>query len=476
MVAQARTAQAAWRRLPVSERVAVIGRFRALLAAQSTAMAELLPTNGAAAAGEKLATEILPLLDACRFLEDEAAQLLRPEMLGKEGRPAWLFGTEAEIRREPLGVILILAPWNYPLLLPGVQIVQALVAGNAVLVKPAPGCTKPLHFMAKLLLAAGLPHMLLVTLDEDEATGIAAIEAGIDKVVLTGSAETGRAVARRLAETLTPAVMELSGNDAMFVLPGADLDMAVRALLFGMRLNGGATCIAPRRVFCRAEEEAAIVARLEAALPSLAASHLPESLCRRVEAWLDEAARAGCLVRRSKAAVESGAFAPAVVSGARTDLALLREDVFAPVVTIIEVETEDEALALNAQCPYALGASIFGGQREAVRLAERIDAGSITINDVIVPTADPRLPFGGRRLSGFGVTRGGAGLLEMTAVKTVTLRKGRRRPHFDPPHANDAALFTAMITAFHAPSFGTRLRARIATAWRLIFRGPAQHP
>lgn len=375
-----------------------------------------LATRPGRSAAESLSAEVLPLAEACRFLEREAAGLLAPRRLGARGRPVWLFGVAAEVRREPFGTVLIVGPSNYPLLLPGVQALQALTAGNAVLVKPAPGCSAPMERLADWLAEAGLPDGLFQLLDESPDAVSDAIAAGIDKLVLTGSAGTGRAVARQLGEALVPSTMELSGNDAVFVLPGADLGTVARALAFGLRLNGSATCIAPRRVF----------------VPRALAAALEDAMTRSVAAI-------------PPAAVPL----PLIVADARPGMALLREELFAPILSLVPVRDMAEALEAAAQSPYALGASVFGPEAEACALAGRLDAGTVTVNDLIVPTADPRLPFGGRRASGWGVTRGAEGLLEMTRVKTVSVRRGRRLPHTDPPRDGDAALMLAALRLLH---------------------------
>jgi aldehyde dehydrogenase (NAD+) len=147
---------------------------------------------------------------------------------------------------------------------------------------------------------------------------------------------------------------------------------------------------------------------------------------------------------------------------------LLREETFAPVVTMVEVRDEEEALQAAAKCPFGLGASVFGHGSRAREFAKRVQAGFVTINDVIAPTADPRLPFGGRGHSGFGVTRGGEGLLEMTTVKVVAERRARMYFHFDPPSELDAPLFSALIQASHHASWITRVSAwlRVARLFR----------
>jgi acyl-CoA reductase-like NAD-dependent aldehyde dehydrogenase len=150
--------------------------------------------------------------------------------------------------------------------------------------------------------------------------------------------------------------------------------------------------------------------------------------------------------------------APLIFAGVKPSMRLVQEDIFAPVLSLITVADDDEALAFAVQCPFALGATIFSRDESAARaLAARVRAGIVVINDLIVPTADPRLPFGGRGRSGFGVTRGAEGLLEMTAPKVVTIRRGNSRQHFDESHPADAELFTAYIQAAHTSGWRNRL-------------------
>ncbi|MGB6640320.1 MAG: aldehyde dehydrogenase family protein, partial [Thermoanaerobaculia bacterium] len=139
--------------------------------------------------------------------------------------------------------------------------------------------------------------------------------------------------------------------------------------------------------------------------------------------------------------------------------AILTADIAAPVLTLIPVGSAAEAIELAADCPYRLGAAIFGDTGKARALAQRIPAGVVVINDLIVPTADPRVPFGGRGDSGFGVTRGAEGLLEMTVLKAVIHRIDKFRPHYDPPRAGDDQLFAAYARAVHGTGLAGRFRS-----------------
>jgi acyl-CoA reductase-like NAD-dependent aldehyde dehydrogenase len=442
---RARAAQVTWSLEGLRARLGVIGRARRLLAEGAEDLAALLAVRRPAA--ETLVAEVLPLLEAARFLARAAPRLLANQALGTHGRPAWLAGVSAEVRREPLGVVLVLAPSNYPLFLPGVQILQALAAGNAVCVKPARDGTRVLSALADALARAGLPEGLLQLLGED--SGKSAVAAGFDHIVLTGAAETGIDVLRTAAETLTPCTMELSGNDAVFVLPEADLALVAAALAYGMRLNGGATCIAPRRVFVPRAQAANLERLLLARLAGAAAMPVGPGVAARLDGLLREAEAAGA--RLSGRPTQTGV-PPIIVAEPPAGARLLREDVFAPVLAILPVADMMEALARAAECPYALGASIWGPEPLARALAARVNAGSVVINDLIVPTADPRLAFGGRGRSGFGVTRGAEGLLAMTAIKTVSVRRGRFRPHLLPPRPRDAERSAALIRLLHAAS------------------------
>lgn len=457
--------QEAWAATPLADRLEVVRAFRYLLAEGAEELAGSVRVDGCRLPGETLVAEVLPLVEACRHLERRARRLLAPRRLGAWRRPAWLFGTVAEIRREPFGLVLILCPSNYPLFLPGVQALQALATGNAVILKPAPGCREPLERLGGLFHRAGLPEGLFTVVGEGVGDAEAVMDAGVDKVVLTGSAATGRNVLARLAPHLTPAVMELSGSDPVFVLPDADLELVADALAYGLGLNGGRTCIAPRRVFVPRRLGAALEAALARRLSGSRSFPLSSRVTGQVDRLVAGAEARGCRFVPERPQPGRGAMQPVALFGARQALDLLGEDLFAPLLSVVEVDDEEDALALASRSRYALGASVFGPEPEAMALAGRIDAGSVVVNDLIVPTADPRLPFGGRRESGFGVTRGDEGLLEMTAVKAVSRRRGRFRPHYDPATAADGPLFAGYLQFAHGRGVASR-----ATAGRNLLR------
>ena len=457
----ARKAQSKWAHRPLRERLAIIRRLRHSIASQAETLAATVPLSVPGSLhrtlAETLAAEVLPLADACRFLEREAASILAPRRLSRRGRPFFLRHLDAVVERDPFGVVLILGPANYPLLLPGVQALQALVAGNAALWKPAPTGADAARMLLKLLGDAGLPDDVVTVLDTDVSAAKDAIDAGVDKVVLTGHIATGQSVLRSLANTATPAVMELSGCDAVFILPGADLHHAARAIAFGLRLNGSATCMAPRRLFVAASEAAVFETILLEHLRDLPAVPLPPSIANELEVLITEATHSGANVTRVGRDAEGTM--PVLISRVDSEMRCMQTDLFAPVVSLMECSSTAEAIAAHRACPYALTASIFGPEREARRLASELRVGTVLINDIIVPTADPRLPFGGRGKSGFGVTRGAEGLLEMTAVRTVATQKRADARAYDTTTEAHVPFFSAYIRSIHGSTWGVRAKA-----------------
>ncbi|MBU6301543.1 MAG: aldehyde dehydrogenase family protein [Verrucomicrobia bacterium] len=455
----------AWAELPVPERLRVIVQLRSLLVGQVRPLAAGIARIRGIDPSEAITTEILPLVEGCRFLEKEAAEILAPRRPGLLDRPLWLSGVRAEIRREPFGTVLILSPSNYPLFLAASQLLQALVAGNAVMVKPAPGASAPLVMLRQLLLEAGLPEALCLVLPEDPAAVHDLIRQGVDKVILTGGTATGRAVLQTCAEAIVPATVELSGVDAVHVLDDADPARAADLILYGLSLNQGRTCIAPRRLLVQRGVSQRMRTALQDRFRSRRAplTELLPWVRAEVNAALGEGAR---LVAGAWGDAEGIFRYPLVLENLPTNSRLVHDDHFAPICCFREVADEEESIELDRACPYALGAAVFSrNARRGAAFAARLPAGSVTVNDLIVPTADPRLPFGGRGRSGFGVTRGAEGLLEMTSPRVISRRSGNGwLPHLDAPAAGDEERFAHLVNLLH----GTGLIGRLGSLGYLL--------
>lgn len=484
-------AQQRWREVPIAERVQIVRRARHRVAnhAEQLASAIVLPQRRGAA--ESIAAEVFPLADAMRFLERNAPQLLAPKSESNRDRPAWGRGLRVVTHRDPLGIVLVIGTWNYPLFLTGVQLVQAITAGNAVIIKPGVGCLAVTKLFVDLLVKSGLPSDLVSLRSEDAEAAQQAIQDGVDKAVFTGSASTGRTVMRQLASSGTPSVMELSGSDAVFVLPSADLNRVARCVAFGLQINGGATCIAPRRVFTPRASIDTLKTKLLDQLSDVdpvpvydpAGTAAADLICNSQHpgaTLLWPASWPGW-----KPGWKVGQAFPITVLEVEIEKnphhPILHSDLFAPVISLIPCDDMEAALRYDSDCPYALGASVFGQESTAKKFAQQVDAGCVVINDIVAPTADPRVAFGGRHRSGFGTTRGAAGLLEMTQLKSVVTQTSSWLPHLDKPIPELGPMLIDFMGMSHGAGWKEKWQAMLRLAksgrayWNASKKNKSQH-
>jgi acyl-CoA reductase-like NAD-dependent aldehyde dehydrogenase len=487
-------AQLSWSQTKVVVRTALINNVRSLLVIHRLELARAIQSPSRQDYRETITSELMPLADTAKWLHKQAKRILAPRHVDAGKSPFWLGRLRSTVFRVPCGLVMIVGTWNYPLFLTGAQVLHALAAGNAVVIKPAIGAEQVTQLLVDLLIKAGVPKDLMIVLDSSIDRARDAIAAGVDKVVMTGSSQSGRAVLSQLADTLTPAVMELSGCDAVYVLPGADMHRVCDLLLFGLRLNGGATCMAPRRVFVPSKSSEVfyrlLAQRLETASQLKWTASISQRTYSKMMSGVEDAVRDGATIfsqgavtnqviqkasspngpsgtneasnaiNTNEAMVECGHL---VLTNMNASMRLCAADLFAPLIMIIPVEDWSEALRSDSQCPYALTVSVFGPTEDALRLVKFISAGFITINDMIVPTADPQLPFGGRGESGFGATRGPEGLLEMTFPKVVSTRLGSWLPHSKLPEVTDEQLLDGLLQFSHRGGWKGRFAGLLQT-------------
>lgn len=386
---------------------------------------------------EAFASDILPLLAACTWTERNAGRLLAPQRV--RGGAWWSIGQTHQVERVPLGRIGIIATWNYPVQLLGVQLVQALAAGNRVVVKPSERAPRTQALLLDLARRAGLPEGTLDVLPATRDAGAAMLQhEEMDHLVFTGSTAVGRRLAEAAARRLLPTTLELSGRDTAFVLADADLALAARTIWNAATMNAGQTCMAPRRVLV----ESRVYARFLAALAPVAAGARPRRL-------IDTDAATACF-ECARGAVAAGgrslsgvlespradAMVPVAVVDCPPDAALFRGEHFGPALAVAPFDGLEEAAGLHAlgAGTQQLATSIFTRGRAAPReLLSALSCSTITINDCILPTADPRATIGGVGQSGWGVSRGEAGLLAMTRAVHIADTSRRFRLPIDTP-------------------------------------------
>tara|TARA_R110002073_G_scaffold7747_4_gene43658 strand:+ start:6689 stop:8119 length:1431 start_codon:yes stop_codon:yes gene_type:complete len=462
-----------WIELTIRQRCKTVAATRFSIARHVEDFTRLCASEQRTDPLETVTAELFPLCDALHYLGRKGAAILRARRLGVVGRPLWMWGVHSVVQRAPHGTVLILGTWNYPLFLVGVQVAQALAAGNRVRLKPAAGCEALTRRLVQCFYDAGVPADALVQLDSSVDSARQALASPptarggdrIDLVVLTGSANTGRKILEQTANSLTPAIMELSGCDAVVVLPAAPVSRVCEFVKFGLTLNSGATCIGPRRLFV---EDSPI------------ADQLVKGLCQQLAAintpfTIHPAARDGVIqtITNSIAGgaidatscfdaemlASSGRMNALVLDRVCVDDAIASADLFAPVISVIRLANIQDAVAAINENRYRLAASVFGPDRDAVAMASQLNVGSVAINDLIAPTADPRVPFGGRGNSGFGVTRGDEGLLAMTVPKVTSRRRGRFALHLLPRNDATRKKMPIVLQLLNAKGISDRWRA-----------------
>ena len=452
-VARARTAQEGWATRSPRERARALSGLARVLADQADEIAGRVRDETGKPRTEALA-EVAVSVDLIRFYARTAPRVLRRRRV----RPGWLLWKSAWVEREPYGVVGAITPWNYPFIMVLDCAAPALFAGNALVVKPSEYTPWAALLVPDLCREAGLPDHLVEVVTGDGATGAALVDAGVDKISFTGSTATGRKVMAAAARHPIPVTMELGGKDPAIVLADADLDRAARGVAYGGFFNAGQTCISVERVFVEAPVYDDFLARLTEQARGLRAGVGPEAdvgpMVNDAQMAIVEGQVAGALAGGARAvaggdlAAGPRVYRPTVLVDVDDGMAAQTEETFGPLVTVVPVADEDEAVARSNGLGYGLFASVWTGDRaRGVRLARRLTAGGVSVNDVLSHYAIPGLPVGGRGLSGFGARRGLEGLEEMTQTRTMLVDRGgfRSEPWWFPYGPSGERLVEAVI-------------------------------
>jgi succinate-semialdehyde dehydrogenase/glutarate-semialdehyde dehydrogenase len=383
-------------------------------------------------------------------------------------------------------VILAIKPWNYPWGQSLPVLASALIAGNTVVLKPAPATTLVGLKLGELARKAGFPDGVVSVVAVDDSVAAVLVEdPRVGKIVFTGSVATGRKVMAQAAKNLTPVVLELGGKDPAIVCRDADLERAARGIVWNAFMNAGQTCSSVERVYVEKPVAKAFLAkvleetRLVRLRDATGAGELgPLTLERQrriVEEHVADAVAKGARVLTGGArAPGPGLFyPPTVVVDVDHTMTLMREETFGPVLPIMTVDSLDEAIRFANDSPYGLTASGWTRSDEtAERLQRELVAGVVSINDHSSSFAEPQAPWGGFKWSGIGRIHGAAGLREMVQTKYVSRDRGRGAELWWYPYdAEYAGLISGVAPALYAKTLPRRLAAqlgllRFARLWR----------
>lgn len=436
-VARARDAQRMWAERTPSERAKVMRRAADVTAAWAEDLARACSIEGGKPMFESYASEVLPTAETFRWLAKFAPRYLAPERLK---HASVFFKTKRSwLMFEPLGVVGIISPWNYPLSIPATETAFALAAGNGVVLKPSEHTPLIAERLHDLLTEAGVPRELVQIVHGEGDVGAALIDARPDRVQFTGSVRTGYRVAAMAGERGIPVTLELGGKDAMIVRHDADVDKAVSGALFGAFFNAGQTCCSVERLYVHREVADEFTTKLaerarglrvgDPLAPTTDVGPMIHDAQRGIVLSHVEEAEAAGAKRLSGGLVDTGLpgafFAPAVLADVPDDARVMREETFGPVLPIRVVDSDDEAVRLANDSEYGLTASVWTRDVPAAKaLAARIEAGTVLVNDVLYAYASPDAPWGGVKSSGTGRTHSRFGLHELVNVKHVSVDPG----------------------------------------------------
>ncbi|MFL6007128.1 MAG: aldehyde dehydrogenase family protein [Gaiellaceae bacterium] len=442
VAAGAAAAQSSWARSSFDERRALLERVAAVLVARMDEIAATVTAETGKPIAESYTTELMLGVEQVAWLAKNVERVLAPERI-RYGIP-YLAHKRARIVYEPLGVVAVITPWNFPFSIPLSQVAGAVAAGNAVVLKPSELTPLSGEWVARVFAEAGAPPSLVSVVQGAGETGAALVQApGIAKVVFTGSVETGRSIATAAAELLRPVILELGGKDPMLVLRDADLERAVEGAAWGSFANCGQVCVGIERIYVARDVHArftdALVERARALrigrgdspdtdLGPLITERQRDRVEDLVAEALDRGAEALTGARRPDVGLPGWFYEPTVLAGGDPDARLEQEEVFGPVVSVLPFDDEDEAVRLANGTSFALGASVWSRDVSRARaVASRIDAGMIWTNDLGISYGAGPAPWGGRKDSGFGLTHSKHGFYELSSVKLVDSDSGRVR-------------------------------------------------
>ena len=422
------TAYTCFPEVPLQHRALYMRKLANLLDHESTELATLITTEMGKPIVQARA-EIAKCAAVCRYYADNAARFLAPE-------PVDFPGSDAQIRWEPLGVILAVMPWNFPFWQVFRFLAPALMAGNAGLLKHASNVPQCALAIEALVRRAGFPRGTFQTLliESSQVESVLADERVV-AVTVTGSETAGRAVAAQAGWLIKKSVLELGGSDPFIVMQSADLDLAVAAAVQSRCMNNGQSCIGAKRFLIADsvydEFESRFIEAMDAVkigdpmhetteLGPLATVEQLDALEAQVKAAVEAGAR---LATGGERMVGNGFYyEPTVLADVPRDAPVYRQELFGPVAMLFRVADIDEAIAVANDTPFGLGASVWTRNRlEQKRFATSLQAGAVFVN--AITASDPRLPFGGVKRSGYGRELSTAGMREFLNAKTVVIKE-----------------------------------------------------
>ncbi len=431
-VENSRQAFRTWRETSFATRRKFVMKAREIILAELDEIALLIAEESGKPIAEALSMEIAPVLDLMQYFAKNAEKMLKPRKIniGLYG----LLGRTSKIVYQPLGVVGIIPAWNYPFSIPLGEVVMSLMAGNTVVLKPSELTPLIGLKIGEICKKAGLPENVVQIVTGAGETGAALVEAAPDKIMFTGSVATGKRIAEAAARNLTSVVLELGGKDAMVVFADANLELAADGAVWGAFCNSGQSCSSVERLYVEesaAEELTRKIVEKTGKLKQGTGSDQSNDIGamsskKQLEIVKDHVES----FRKDGAKILTGGksndlfFEPTVISGANNSMRAMQEETFGPTLPIATFKTEEEAVKLANDSEFGLTASVWTRDlKKGKRVAERIEAGTVCVNEVLYTHGIGQTPWGGFKNSGSGRTHGVEGLMELVQPQHIHINK-----------------------------------------------------
>src|SRR3954447_23439247 len=435
MAARARAAQPGWEAMGFEGRARILRRAQKWLLDSAERVIETIVSETGKTWEDAQIAEISYGANAFGFWAKNAEKYLADERVRSSA--VLLKGKKLMVRYRPLGLVGVIGPWNYPLTNSFGDCIPALAAGNCVILKPSEVTPLTSLLMAEMLEQCGMPADVFQVATGLGATGAALVDE-VDFIMFTGSTATGKKVAQKAAETLTPVSLELGGKDPMIVLSDADLRRAANAAVFYSMQNSGQTCISVERVFVEEPVYDEFVAKvvdkakaLRQGVPAgpgsveVGAITFPRQM-EIIEDHVNDAVALGAKAVTGGHRKEGAGdfFEPTVLVDVTPDMKAMREETFGPTLPIVKVKDEAEAIRLANDSPYGLAGSVFSKDVErGERVARQVESGAVCVNDAMMNYSALELPMGGWKTSGLGSPHGGGGIRKYARQQAILISR-----------------------------------------------------
>lgn len=458
---RAKSAQWEIQNTSYSQRINILKNLKHLILDKKEEIVRAIQTDTGKTQYDALVSEIFSSLDHLDYLIKNARKNLRPK---KVKTPLAMMGKKSLVRLDPMGTLLVISPWNYPFYQAIAPIALSFMCGNATLYKPSE-YTPLKGLLESLLESAGLGEDWVQIVYGDGNIARELIEQRPDKIFFTGSVETGKKIMAQASSMLIPVELELGGKDAMIVFDDINLKRASAGALWGGMTNTGQSCTSVERLYVHKniyQDFLAEILKLREMLihqknfsehADLGAMTTPEQV-KIIAEQIREAKEKGAIFHGLDEWDQKSPFIPPIiVENITSEMKLMREETFGPLIPIIPFEDETEAVEMANNSPFGLGASVWSADlRRAERVAEKLVVGNVSINNVMVTEGNHHMPFGGTKMSGFGRFKGAWGFESFSIIKSVMIDKNSSKiePNWYPYDETKYNLFSKMMEGLYS--------------------------